>query len=122
MLSLAAARLGWSPITAVDVEPESLLASEENAVANGIEGIEVRRVNLRSESAPYAPTVAANLVRPLLLMVCERLERAPETLIISGLLREEVDEVVGAFASAHGYAERERLHASEWSACLLARA
>ena len=46
-----------------------------------------RRVNLRREPAPWAPTVTANLVRPLLLDVARLLERAPERLIASGLLQ-----------------------------------
>ena len=60
----------------------------------------MRRVNLRREPAPYAPTVLANLVRPLLLDVARLLERAPERLIMSGLLREEADEVAAAFDGA----------------------
>ena len=97
VLAIAAARLGYEPVLAVDVEPASLEASEENAERNGAT-VEVRRVNLRREPAPYAPTVLANLVRPLLLDVARLLERAPERLIASGLLREEADEVAAAFA------------------------
>ena len=82
--------------------------------------MEVRRVNLRREPAPYAPTVLANLVTPLLLDVCRLLERAPERLIMSGLLREEADEVAAAF-EAHGLRERDRRFGGEWAAVLLGR-
>ena len=119
VLAIAAARLGYAPVLAVDVEPASLEASAENARVNGAE-VEVRRVNLRREPAPWAPTVTANLVRPLLLDVARLLERAPERLIASGLLREEADEVAAAFA-AHGLHERERRFGGEWAAVLLAR-
>jgi len=95
VLAIAAAKLGWAPVLAVDVEPASLEASKENAERNGAE-IEVRRVNLRREPAPYAPMVVANLVRPLLLDVARLLERPPQRLIMSGLLREEADEVAEA--------------------------
>ena len=97
VLAIAAARLGYSPVLAVDVEPASLEASAENARVNAAE-VEVRRVNLRREPAPWAPTVTANLVRPLLLDVARLLEQVPERLIASGLLREEADEVAAAFA------------------------
>jgi ribosomal protein L11 methyltransferase len=117
VLAIAAARLGWGPVLAVDVEPASLEASAENAERNGA-SIEVRRVNLRREPAPYAPTVLANLVRPLLLDVARQLERAPERLIMSGLLREEAGEVVAAFAP-HGLVERDRRFGGEWAAVLL---
>jgi ribosomal protein L11 methyltransferase len=48
------------------------------------------------------------------------LERAPERLIASGLLREEADEVAAAFA-AHGLRERDRRFGGEWAAVLLQR-
>ena len=119
VLAIAAARLGWGPVLAVDVEPASLEASAENAARNGA-AVEVRRVNLRREPAPYAPTVLANLVRPLLLDVARLLERPPERLIASGLLREEADEVAAAFG-AHGLRERDRRFGGEWAAVLLER-
>ena len=118
VLAIAAARLGYAPVLAVDVEPASLEASAENARVNGAE-VEVRRVNLRREPAPWAPTVLANLVRPLLLDVARLLERPPERLIASGLLRAEADEVAAAFA-AHGLRERDRRFGGEWAAVLLA--
>ena len=118
VLAIAAARLGYAPVLAVDVEPASLEASAENARVNGAE-VEVRRVNLRREPAPWAPTVLANLVRPLLLDVARLLERPPERLIASGLLRAEADEVAAAFAP-HGLHERDRRFGGEWAAVLLA--
>jgi ribosomal protein L11 methyltransferase len=117
VLAIAAALLGWGPVLAVDVEPASLEASKENAQRNGAV-VEVRRVNLRREPAPSAPTVLANLVRPLLLDVARLLERPPERLIASGLLREEADEVAEAFRT-HGLVERDRRFGGEWAAVLL---
>ena len=43
--------------------------------------------------------MTANLVRPLLLEVAARMERPPERLVVSGLLRAEADEVAAAFAA-----------------------
>ena len=116
VLAIAAARLGYDPVLAVDFDPLSVEASSENARTNGVE-LEVRRHDLRTVPAPYAPTVCANLVRPLLLDVARLLERAPEHLIMSGLLRHEADEVAAAFAR-HGLTERERRSSGEWSALL----
>jgi ribosomal protein L11 methyltransferase len=81
----------------------------------------VERVNLREAPGPWAPTVCANLLRPLLLDVARLMDRPPDHLIVSGLLREEADEVVAAFAR-RGVAERERRHCAEWAALLLERA
>jgi ribosomal protein L11 methyltransferase len=117
VLAIAAARLGWGPVTALDFDPLAVDATRENARVNGV-GLDVRRWDLRDEPAPYAPTVAANLLRPLLLQL--RFTEPPQQLIASGLLREEADEVAAALA-AHGLVERERRSAGEWSALLLER-
>jgi ribosomal protein L11 methyltransferase len=119
VLAIAAARLGYAPVLAVDLDPYSIEASEENARENGVQ-IEVRRHNLRTTPPPHAPTVCANLVRPLLLDVARLMEEAPDHLICSGLLRAEADEIAAAFA-AHGLQERERRSVGEWSALLLSK-
>jgi ribosomal protein L11 methyltransferase len=117
VLSIAAARLGFGPVTAVDHDPLGVDATRANARANGVD-LDVGRVDLRTAAGPWAPTVCANLLRPLLLDVAARLERPPRRLIVSGLLREEADEVAAAFGR-RGLAERARRSAAEWSALLL---
>jgi len=120
VLAIAAARLGWAPVAACDWEAASVAATRENAALNGAPGIAVTRADLRRGEGPWAPTVLANLVRPLLLEVAAGLTRPPGRMILSGLLREEADEVAAAFAR-HGLAERDRRHGGEWSALLLER-
>ena len=105
---------------ACDWEAASVDATRENAAVNGV-SVDVARIDLRREPGPWAPTVVANLVRPLLLDVARLLDRAPDHLICSGLLRHEADEVAGAFA-AHGLQERDRRSVGEWSALLLTAA
>jgi ribosomal protein L11 methyltransferase len=116
VLGIAAALLGFGPITAVDNELAALDATRANAAANGVELDSVERVNLREQPPPAADTVAANLMRPLLLDVADRMARRPRALILSGLLDEEADEVVSAFAPL---AERERRSTLGWTAVLL---
>jgi ribosomal protein L11 methyltransferase len=118
VLAIAAARLGWDPVVACDWEAASVAAARENASVNGVPSIAVTRCDLRREEGPWAPTVVANLVRPLLLEVAAGMRRPPERLLASGLLREEADEVAAAFAR-HGLREADRRHGGEWSALLL---
>jgi ribosomal protein L11 methyltransferase len=120
VLAIAAARLGWDPVSACDWEAASVAATRENAAANGVAGIVVERLDLRRSEGPWAPTVIANLVRPLLLDVARVMTRPPERLIVSGLLREETDAVAAAFAG-HGLGVAARRDGGEWSALLLAR-
>jgi ribosomal protein L11 methyltransferase len=117
VLAIAAAKLGFAPVLGCDVEAASVAAMRDGARDNGVE-VEVSRCDLRRTPGPWAPTVTANLVRPLLLEVARNLERPPERLVVSGLLRAEADEVAAAFA-ARGMTETDRREGSEWSALLL---
>jgi ribosomal protein L11 methyltransferase len=119
VLAIAAAKLGWGPVTACDVEVASVEATLAGAAANGVT-IEVSRCDLRRAPGPWAPTVLANLVRPLLLEVAANLERVPERMLLSGLETGEVDEVVAAFAR-HGLHEVARREGGGWAAVRLAR-
>jgi ribosomal protein L11 methyltransferase len=116
VLSIAAVKLGFGPVVAVDNEQAAVEATLANASANGVTLDRLERVDLREQPAPVEPVTVANLVRPLLLRVAELLPEQPETLIVSGLLEGEEDEVATAFASLR---ERRRLRLQGWSALLL---
>lgn len=120
VLALAAARLGWSSVAAVDFDPAAIEATRVNAAVNGVESLAVDRVDLAEAPGPPAATVVANLIRPLLLEVAARMDAVPPQLIVSGLLREEADEVGDAFAR-HGLREAARRESGEWAALLLVR-
>jgi ribosomal protein L11 methyltransferase len=127
VLAIAAAGLGFAPVLALDNERESVAAARENATANVVE-IEVRRFDLRADELPWIGdgdrlpgplVVTANLLRPLLLELSRTMPRAPAHLLASGLLREEVDEIAGAFGDRLGLRERERRESGEWAAVWL---
>jgi len=116
VLAIAAAKLGFGPIEALDSDRLAVDATEINARDNGVVLDTVRRANLRDESAPRADVVTANLMRPLLLRVAGLLDYRPRALILSGLLDDEADEVAAAFGPL---IERKRLSDRGWSALLL---
>ena len=120
VLAIAAAKLGWDPVFGVDHDPEAVRATDANAEANGVR-IDARRHDLGHDGpAPGAPVVLANLLRPLLLRVAADgfAGPGPETLVASGLLAGEGDEVAAAFAR-RGLREVERRAEGEWVALLL---
>jgi len=119
VLAIAAARLGWGPVTGLDHEAAAVDAARENARANGV-ALTVERWDLRHDPLPVAPTMAANLLRPLLLVLADRLTQPPDRLLAGGLLAGEADDVAAAFGR-HGLRERERRHAGEWAALRLER-
>ncbi len=127
VLAIAGAALGFDPVLGLDHEQESVHAAAENATVNGVE-IEVRRFDLRTQPLPWldgpgrldAPLVMlANLLRPLLLELAQTMPAAPAHLLASGLLVEEVDEIVDAFSGRLGLSERERRTSGEWAAVWL---
>jgi ribosomal protein L11 methyltransferase len=123
VLAIAAAKLGFAPVLAVDFDSLSVTATEENAIINGVT-LDVARCDLRRDPIPSAPTVLANLLRPLLLdyagVLAERADaERPRTLIASGLLVHEADEIAAAFARL-GLREQDRRERGEWAALLLA--
>jgi ribosomal protein L11 methyltransferase len=116
VLAIAAAKLGYGPIEAVDSDRLAVDATNLNARDNGVALDVVRRANLREEAPPAADTVAANLMRPLLLQVAKLIDHRPDALILSGLLDHEADEVAAAFAPLQ---EQRRLSDRGWTALLL---
>ena len=119
VLAIAAAKLGWGPITACDREPASLEAAAANAEANGVE-LAIERLDVREAAPPVAPTVVANLTANLLLECARHLDAggAPATLVCSGMLESETDGVAAGFVPAE-LREAERRSEGEWAALLL---
>jgi ribosomal protein L11 methyltransferase len=138
VLAIAAAKLGWDPVAAYDHEPPALEAAAANAAANGVE-LRLERINLRERLPELGPTVVANMTAPILSAVAVQLEGpgsrgrtrrsnggeappsphpAPDTLVCSGLLPDELDRVASAFGMA-GLEEIERRQEGDWAGLLL---
>jgi ribosomal protein L11 methyltransferase len=121
VLAIAAAKLGWGPVSGYDHEEAALETAAANAATNGVE-LQLERLNLRDSLPMLANTVVANLTAPVLHAVAEQLasDAALATLLCSGLLPAELDEVAAAFA-ASGLAEADRRIEGDWAALLLRR-
>jgi ribosomal protein L11 methyltransferase len=127
VLAIAAARLGFAPVLALDNERASVEAATVNAAANGAE-IAVRPFDLRTQKLPWlegedAPAgrvvVIANLLGPLLLELARATPRAPAHLLAGGLLPEQCAQTAAAFAARLGMRERERRRCGPWAALWL---
>jgi ribosomal protein L11 methyltransferase len=130
VLAIAAAKLGYGPVVALDNDRESIAAVADNAVANGVH-VDARRFDLRHDVLPEiegmpAPVVLANLLRPLLLQLADAMPILDTSgrldLICGGLLCGQADEVAGAFATRCGLRERARREQAEWAALWLTSA
>jgi len=111
VLAIAADRLGAARAIGIDNDADAIQAARENLPLNP----EARRVeleigDLNSEALPAADVVTANLTGALLVRSAATLlsvVRTAGTLILSGLLAHERDEVIRAFAPATVVWERE---------------
>lgn len=100
ILALAAARLGASCVTAVDIDPDALAATRENARKNGISLAVIHPDHL---PAIQVDLLVANILAPPLITLAPRLTSlvAPGgTILLSGILREQQAGVVAAYAEA----------------------
>ena len=150
ILSIAAAKLGFSPVAGFDIDEDAVNASRENAALNGVsvdyrlfalgkgavtldESIEAAKGvypdlalqgrDVGSGAAPFAPAdfVVANILGPLLIAFADEIAGyAKKTLIVSGILNELYPEVRGAFA-ALGFSEVSRKTIGEWTTGHLSR-
>ena len=116
VLAIAAAKLGFDPVVAVDADRAAVAATKLNAARNGADIARVERIDLRRDEPPRADTVAANLMRPLLLRIARTMVERPPRLILSGVLDEEADEVAAAFGPLR---EGARVCLKGWTALLM---
>jgi ribosomal protein L11 methyltransferase len=117
VLAIAAAKLGWDPVSGYDHEEPAIEAAGANAAANGVD-VELERRNLREGLPELAPTVVANMTAPILKAIAGQL--GATTLVLSGLLPGELDDLSAAFVPA-GLTETERRLQGDWAALLLRR-
>jgi len=100
ILAIAAAKLGAGRIDAVDLDPQALKATTQNARANDV----VAGVWPPEALPPgeYDVVVANILSNPLVLLaplICARV-RAGGRLALSGILENQASEVIGAYGPA----------------------
>lgn len=122
VLSIAAAKLGARRVLSIDIDPESVRATLENARINGVaEWISSSTLPLLQVDGTWS-VVVANILSSILLTIADELVShvAPGgDLLLSGILLNEADDVADIFC-ALGVTEVERHEATEW-VCLRLR-
>jgi ribosomal protein L11 methyltransferase len=83
VLSVAAARLGFGPIAAFDIDPLAVGAAADNAARNGVD-LAVARADVLADPLPRAPLWLANLELGLLERLLQRPDLPPR-ILASGL-------------------------------------
>jgi ribosomal protein L11 methyltransferase len=100
ILAVAALSLGAGHAVAMDIDPQALLATRENAERNGV----ADRLDVRPAEAPWEAgfdVVLANILAEPLIELAPRLAAATRPgggIVLSGLLTSQAPDVASAFA------------------------
>ncbi len=117
VLAVAAALLGAGTVTAVDIDPEALRATAENAARNGAR-VEVARARADEVDGTY-DLVLANIGAEVLIEHAPTLAAraaAGGHLVLAGLLADRADDVRAAYGAC---VEVERRVEDGWAALVL---
>jgi ribosomal protein L11 methyltransferase len=111
VLAIAAARLGFGPVLALDVDPAAVEATLANAEANGVT-LYVRQADARIDDLPAADHALLNVSAETVAEVAPRLEVS--TIVASGYLAEDRPHAIG-------FRTLRRVEEEGWAADLLGR-
>ena len=118
ILSIAAAKLGAKPVTAVDIDLTAVENARENAILNGLEDkiiIECGSIEKSGLSGMY-DVVAANIIKNTLVDLLPDINASAKEsgiIILSGLLVEEEDELMQLLKS-YNYRNVEKNADGQW--------
>lgn len=101
ILGIAAILLGASAVSGVDIDPQALTATQDNLVRNGLDKERLPVFFPESfESEPVDLVIANILAGPLkeLAPTLAELVKSGGQLILSGLLIEQADELIGTYS------------------------
>ncbi len=107
ILAIAAAKLGYAPVRAVDFDPEAVRVARENARQNQVlRQIQIARedvTQIRLTSREKFDFICANLISNLLLAEKRRIVNRLQTggrLVLAGILQKEFPQVQRAYEKA----------------------
>lgn len=101
ILAIAAARLGAASVHCIDNDPQALIATNDNAEKNGVSSIIKTSLPNDFSRTQQAELLLANILAgPLieLALSIESLVAPGGTIILSGILQEQSDEVTAAYS------------------------
>lgn len=130
ILSIAAVKLGATKVLGVDIDPESVANSRENAETNGV-GEElvlgvgsVQEILAGQFEFKSAPLVVANILAPVIVRLFEAgmadLIEEGGAIILSGILSEQEESVIEA-GQAQGLRMTGRRQMGDWAALVMSR-
>ena len=129
ILAIAAVKLGSGPVLALDIAPEAVRVTRENAAANGVAGgIQVAQASLaellRGNFGPEwlsSPLVVANILASIIVPLLEQglasIVAPGGLLVVSGILDTQAYRILGALETA-GLTIAAQEQSEDWVAIL----
>ena len=99
ILAIAAARLGAGQVAGVDIDPQAVEAAYANAERNGVTALFTdSTLPVAGEYDLVVANILSNPLRVLAPAICAHV-RSGGQLALSGILREQADEIIGIYAA-----------------------
>jgi ribosomal protein L11 methyltransferase len=117
-LAIVAAKLGWAPVVGVDRVPVAIEVALENAARNNV-AIDFAVADLAVDLVPLATVLLVNAPPPVHERVATAVDERVRHVIVSGIVSDEVPDVVRRYEAA-GFAVARGLGTEdEWIALRL---
>jgi ribosomal protein L11 methyltransferase len=98
-LAIAAAKLGWAPVVAVDRVPVAVEVARENVERNAV-AVECAVADLAVDDVPLAALLLVNAPPPVHERVATALTPQVRHIVISGIVAGEAEAVLAAYRAA----------------------
>ena len=99
ILAIAGARLGAARVAGVDIDPQAIVAARDNAERNGVDALFADSAEpVAGEYDLVVANILSNPLRVLAPAICAHV-RPGGRLALSGILREQAEEIIGIYAS-----------------------
>ena len=118
-LAIAAAKLGWSPVSGLDREGPAIEEARANARRNGV-AAEFGHADVETAELPVRELLMANAPPPVHRVLAAAVTPQVRHVIVSGIVEGEMEEVQAAYAAAGLHPQR-GMAADSWIAMLLGR-
>jgi len=116
ILAMVAEHLGAAEVVAIEPDEDAARCALDNVARNALGRIQVETASYESYERLEGDVIVANITRPILEVAVSRMD-AP-TLVLSGLLVEEVDDFAEILPP--GFRVRETWTSGEWAALVIA--
>ena len=118
-LAIAAAKLGWAPVSGVDRDGPAIEEARANAQRNGVEAA-FAHADIATADMPMAELLLANAPPPVQARIVSELGPQVRHVIVSGFVEGEMEEVRAGYEAA-GLVPVQGMAADSWIAMRLGR-